>query len=227
MNINKYLNLLLASDLFNAFSEKDLKELFEAGQYHISKYDRGSMIHTVGQQCVSWDIILKGHVIIQQIDEKGDVLTVTGFSMGDDIGGNLLFSEYTSFPMSVTAKSDAVILHIDRELVLELCQYNKDFLIEFLKCISNKTAILTSKIKKISMKSIRELIIDFLNYEYHVQKNKTIKLHLSKKELAEQMGVQRTSLSRELNKMEKDDLISYNAQSIIIKNFRIIKDSPQ
>jgi DNA-binding transcriptional regulator LsrR (DeoR family) len=73
------------------------------------------------------------------------------------------------------------------------------------------------------MKSIKESIIEFLNYEYYSQKNKKIELHMTKKELAEKLGIQRTSLSRELNKMKKDGLIDYNASSITICDFSIIR----
>jgi len=46
---------------------------------------------------------------------------------------------------------------------------------------------------------------------------------MTKKELAERLGIQRTSLSRELNKMKKDGLIDYDAHSITICDFDIIR----
>jgi len=55
-------------------------------------------------------------------------------------------------------------------------------------------------------------------YESYVQKSNIIKLEVTKKDLAEKFGVQRSSLSRELNKMRKDGLIEYDAYSITIVN---------
>ncbi|WP_058486560.1 Crp/Fnr family transcriptional regulator [Defluviitalea phaphyphila] len=225
MNIKNYLGILKLTRLFKGFSDEELIHLFETHNYIISKYNKGTIIHFESEKCNCWDIILKGQVFIQKIDEKGNVLTITEFKVGDNIGGNLLFSKYPYYPMSVVAKSDTHILHIDKNLILQLCQISQDFLVEFLSCISDKTMILTSKIKSISMKSIRESIIEFLNYEYYTQKNKEIKLNMTKKELAERLGVQRTSLSRELNKMKKDGLIDYNAHSITICDFDIIRKS--
>ncbi len=66
------------------------------------------------------------------------------------------------------------------------------------------------------MKTIRQCIIDFLMYESFSQNSRTIKLGYTKKELAEKFGIQRPSLSRELNKMRKDGLIEYDAHSITI-----------
>lgn len=223
MNIKDYLDILKLTGLFDEFSAKELLNLFKTHNYIISKYNKGSIIHFESEKCNYWDIILKGQVFVQKIDEKGNVLTVAEFKIGDNIGGNLLFSKYPYYPMSVIAKSDAEILHIDKDFVLQLCQTSQDFLIQFLTCISDKTAILTSKIKSISMKSIKESIIEFLNYEYYSQKSKEIKLNMTKKELAERLGIQRTSLSRELNKMKKDGLIDYDAHSITICDFDIIR----
>jgi Mn-dependent DtxR family transcriptional regulator len=66
------------------------------------------------------------------------------------------------------------------------------------------------------MKTIRQCIIEFLIYESYSQNSKTVKLELTKKELAEKFGIQRPSLSREFNKMRRDGLIEYDAHSITI-----------
>lgn len=223
MNLEKYINILRLTDLFSSFSKQELLSLFNEHTHKISHYKRNSIIHFESEKCLTLDIILEGKIIIQRIDEHGDILTITNFGIGDVIGGNLLFGNNNSYPMTVTSKSNAVILHIKKDFVLKLCQSNKNFLVEFIKSISEKTFILTSKIKSISMKSLRESIIDFLNYEYYSQNTNKIKLNMTKKELAQRLGVQRSSLSRELNKMRKDGLVIYDAHSITIKDFSIIK----
>ncbi|NMB34388.1 MAG: Crp/Fnr family transcriptional regulator [Clostridium sp.] len=223
MGIKDCMNILEITGLFTGFYTEQLLNLFESHNYIISKYNRGSIIHFESEKCNYWSIILKGEISIQKIDEKGNVLTVAEFGIGDNIGGNLLFSKYPYYPMSAIAKSDAEVLHIAKHLVLRLCKTSEDFLVKFLACISDKTTVLTNKIKSISMKSIRESVIEFLNYEYYIQKNKKIKLGMTKKELSERLGIQRTSLSRELSKMKKDGFIDYDAHSITICNFDIIR----
>lgn len=223
MDIKNYIYFLQLNNLFKDFSSEMLLDLFRQDNYKICKYEKHRIIHFEGEKCVSWEILLKGKLIIQKIDEKGNILTVTQFNAGDNLGGNLLFSKNPYYPMNVIAKVETVILHINKDLVLQLCQINENFLLHFLGCISDKTSILTNKIKSITMKSIRESIIDFLNYEYYSQNSPVIKLNMTKKELAEEFGIQRTSLSRELNKMMKDGLIAFNSHSITIKDFNIIK----
>jgi len=46
---------------------------------------------------------------------------------------------------------------------------------------------------------------------------------MSKKALAEKIGIQRSSLSRELNKMRKDGLIDFNSKYITINDVELLK----
>lgn len=213
-----YIPLIKKIDLFKEISNEDINNLFTKDLYIIKDYKKNSIIYLQNEKCMTLDIILKGTIVVQGIDSKGNVLTISDFNIGDTLGGNLLFSHKNFYPMTVIAKNNATVLHIKKDLILKLCQSDINFLNHFLQSISDKTLILTDKIKSISMKTIRECIIDFLIYESYSQNSKTVKLEMTKKELAEKFGIQRPSLSRELNKMRKDGLIEYDAHSITIIN---------
>lgn len=166
--------------------------------------------------CKTMDVILEGIISIQKIDSEGNVLSIKDFTNGDVIGENLLFSVNNKYPMTILAKSDAIILQINKDLILKLCQSNECFLLSFLQSLSSKALILSDKIMSLSMKTLRQCIADFLLFEYYAQENTKIKLNVTKKDLAEKIGVQRSSLSRELSNMKKDGLIDYNAKYIFI-----------
>ena len=181
INIEKYISVLKFNRLFLGMSSEELFKLFRENGYNISRHSRNGVIHLEGEICKTLDIILAGEVLVQKIDEDGNVLTISRFVPGDNIAGNLLFSSHPYYPMSVSAKTDVILLRIDKGLVLKLCQSSMDFLLEFLACMSDKTATLTSTIKSISMKTIREAVIDLLSYEYSLQKSHRIKFNMTKK----------------------------------------------
>ena len=83
--------------------------------------------------------------------------------------------------MTVVAEAKSSLLHIQKELILDLCQNNRAFLSKYLESLSIKALILTDKIKFMSLKTIRDKIVEFLTYEYHIQNRKIIKLDMSKK----------------------------------------------
>lgn len=211
-----FIHILEHIDLFKELSIQNIQNLFTKDSYDIKNYKKNSVIYFQNEKCTTFDIVLKGTVSIQGIDDKGNYLSISNFTIGNVLGGNLLFSHRNFYPMMVLSKTTVTILHIKKDLILKLCQTNTTFLNNFLQSLSDKTLILTDKIKTLSFKSIRQCIIDFLIYESYVQKSNKIKLELTKKDLAEKFGVQRTSLSRELNKMRKSGLIAYDAHSITI-----------
>lgn len=216
MEIGDYIEAILNINLFSGFSKDGLSQLFGSSNHRIKKYGKGQIVHIQNELCETMDLILEGKIAVQKIDEEGNIFKVAVFPGGDILGANLLFSKSNFYPMTVVSESNTVILHVYKELALELSQKNAVFMAGLLSVISNKTLVLSDKIDAISLKTIRRRINDFLKYEQHLQKSKVIKLGISKKDLAERLGIQRTSLSRELNKMRKDGLIEYDSKTITI-----------
>ncbi len=213
-----FISILENTELFKDISMSTINHLFVQDSFNIKTYKKNSVIYFQNEKCVTFDIVLKGIVSVQSTDEKGNYISISDFTIGSELGGNLLFSNKNFYPMMVLAKTEVTLIHLKKDLVLSLCQSNTTFLSKFLHSLSDKTLILTDKIKTLSLKSIRQCIIDFLMYESYVQKSNVIKLEVTKKDLAEKFGVQRSSLSRELNKMRKEGLIEYDAYSITIIN---------
>ncbi len=224
ININNYLGALNNTDLFAGFSRGELKDLLQKSGYELKRYEKDQIVHLQNETCRALDIILEGRVAVQKIDEEGNVLTINVFSAGDIIGANLIFSRDNFYPMTAIADKDTIILHLGREAIVQLGYKKPDFLINLLGIISDRALILADKIKKISHKNIREQIIDFLTYEYHLQKTKEIELNYSKKELAERFGVQRPSLSRELKKMREAGLLDFDARTVTILDLDLIRN---
>lgn len=218
MSHQEFMKVLFSHSLFLDFSEEALNQVFRAHYYEKRQYEKDQVIHFQNECCQTMDLILRGRVAVQNLDSEGNVLTISIFQDGDVLGANLIFSSRNNYPMTVLAQSPVVILHLGQELILELCQLNRTFMIGLMKAISDKTLILTDTISAISMKTIRQCIIDFLRYESQIQKSQVIQLPSSKKELAQRFGIQRSSLSRELNKMRQDRMIDFDTKTITIKN---------
>jgi CRP-like cAMP-binding protein len=223
MIVDTYIDVLLNLSLFERFSQAELRHLLHVSSYKVVQYSKGEIIHLQNEVCSTMDIILKGRVAVQKMDEEGGILKINVFSGGSILGANLLFSSRNFYPMTVTSETQAVLLHLPKELILELSQTNVHFMTGLMTEISDKTLLLTDKIDEISLKTIRQKILDFLRYEYLLQKKDVLDIALPKKDLAERFGVRRTSLSRELNKMRKDGLLEYTAKTVTLKDISSIK----
>lgn len=216
-DLDQALVVLSRLPLFEDFPKDELKNLLNYSKYQIREFNKEEIIHLQNETCLFMEIILEGKVTIQNIDENGNVLIIETFINGDIIGANLIFSSKNVYPMTVIASLKTVTITMNKELILALCQRSTRFMAGLLQEISDKTIILTEKINTITRKTIRQCIFDFLRQEQCKQGGNVIKLALSKKELAERLGVPRSSLGRELNKMRKDGFVEYNAWTITLK----------
>lgn len=212
--MTKHTSLLDGITLLSSLSAEEIMTYIKDGSFKTTAYNKNNIIHFVGEVCCKLEIILTGKVAVERIDESGSLMSVAEFYRNNILGGNLLFSKNSFYPMTITAKQPAVILEIEKDRLFQLFCDHHDFLKSYLEIVSDHTAILGVRLKHYADKTIRERVMSFLEFECEQQKTNHIQLNMSKKALAEKLGVQRTSLSRELAKMKEDGLILYDTDSI-------------
>lgn len=216
--MKKNMELMGQIDLIKSITPQEIESYLIEGSCKITQYRKNNIVHFVGEVCSKLEIILSGKVVIERIDESGNLMTIAEFLGGDVLGGNLMFSKNPYYPMTVTAKEATLILEINKDRLFRLFSDNHEFLSSYLEYVSDHTVILGERIKHYVNRTIRESIISYLNFEAKKQNSSIIKLSMTKKALAERIGVQRTSLSRELAKMRGDGLIEFNSVSITLLN---------
>ena len=212
--MKKYLEAMKQVDLIKSIKSEEIQLFLNEGSFITTEYGKNNIVHFVGEICSKLEIILSGKVVIERIDESGNFMTIAEFFSGDVLGGNLMFSKNPYYPMTVTAKEATLILEINKDCLFNLFSDNHEFLRSYLEYVSDHTVILGDRIKHYVSRTIRESIVSYLDYECKKQNSNIIKLSMTKKALAERIGVQRTSLSRELAKMREDGLIEFTPVSI-------------
>jgi len=193
-----------------------LEEAIRKENIRTKRFQGNQLVYLQGDVCNSMDLVLEGTIDIHSIDQEGNVITLARYSKDDILGVNLLFTKDTTYPFSVTAVEDTEILQLTKGLLLELSRDNPRFTESLLQVVSDKALSLANWITEISMKTLREKILDFVQMEKKKQARERIILPSSKKDLAERLGVQRTSLSRELQKMKKEGILDYDRASITL-----------
>ncbi|MBF7096054.1 Crp/Fnr family transcriptional regulator [Alkalibacter mobilis] len=197
-------------------SSDTVDDFFANGLCRIERYEKNRIIHLEGSRCVELEIVLEGIVAVERIDPSGNLLTIAEFRHDDMIGGNLLFSRDSIYPMTVTSKEDSKIFVLKKDAVFRLCSTNQDFLRVFLESISENAFILGDKIRHHVKIPLRESLRNYILTESKRQMSKTIILPVSKTTLAQLLGVARTSLSRELQKMSRSGLIEFDRNTITL-----------
>lgn len=214
--MNLYQNLIQNTTILSSLSPEIIRLHLANGDFRVHTYTKNSIVHFEGDFCHKLEIILTGKVVVARIDESGNLLTIAEFYSDDILGGNLMFSKSPYYPMTTTTYEESIILEIEKDLLFKQLSESPIFLKTYLEFVADHTFILGDKIKHYVNKTIRECVLNYLEYESKNQKSNRIKLNMTKKALADKIGVQRTSLCRELSKMRDDGLIEYDSVSITI-----------
>lgn len=208
---------------FKGIPEKEIENILKSELYLIREYKKNEVIANQGEKCNSLSVILEGKAVIQTIYENGKVLTLSNFNVSDVFAEALLFSKDREYPATVMAIENCKIVSLPKKSVLGIMQKNTKFAENMLELLSQKIVILNRKINLIELDSIRRKICKMLLDNYKKNNSYSYKIS-SKKELAEELGIPRPSLSRELINMREMGLIDFNLKEINIINLEALED---
>ena len=202
--------------LFSNVNEEEILRYSESINYSVEKYSKGEIIAQEDESCSSIGLVLEGMVNIERIYPSGKGIIMKKLGPGDVFGEALIFSYTTTYPATVMAVSNCTVLYLNKSEVMKLFSLSNEILQNFMMLLSDKVVMLNNKIKSISLKNIRQKVVDYILQEYIIQKNLQVKLKLSKEEIASFIGIPRPSLSRELIKLRDEEIINFDRNTITI-----------
>jgi CRP-like cAMP-binding protein len=215
-------NVLLQCILFNGLELEEISNLHKE-IWKENKYLKDEIIAFEEEECKAIGIILYGKAEIKKIYPTGKTVTMTILGEGDIFGEAVMFSDSGYYPATVYAATDCKILFLNKQSLIDLFK-NELILNNYLKMLSNKILFLNNKIKYLSSHTIKESICNMILEEYKKQKSNTIVLPYSKNKIAELLGVQRPSLSREFINLQNSGLIKFYKNIVKIIDLKGIED---
>ena len=209
----KNIDLIKCVPIFKSVT--DIELLVSQGQIKIKKYAKGETLYNQGSLCSSLDIVVTGSLIAYSLTESGSSTIMFEFKKDSIIGANLLFSTPNIYPLNIYCSSECKLIHIEKAAV-EILLHNYDFVMSYIKSLSQNSLGLNHKIAMFSRKTLRQNIYEYLLQQSIAQHSQTVYLPFSKKVFADYLGVQRPSLFREIKKMQLDGIISIDNRKITI-----------
>ena len=156
-------------------------------------------------------ILLSGSVSIENDDVWGNK------SILDKIGPGQVFAEtYACVPdeplmISIVATEPTEILFLDMSRVLNICSnacgFHNQLIRNLLSVSLQKNLSLSRRIFHTSSKSIRGRLLSYLSFQATQQGSYDFQIPFSRQQLADYLSVDRSALSNELGKMQKEGLL--------------------
>ena len=166
--------------------------------YQVTK---NSVIAHEGDLCENIGIIVSGKIDIISYAFKGKEMLLNSLKVGDIFGNNLIFSSDPIYRGDIIAKEKCVIAFINKENLIYLLQNNQEFLTLYLQTQSDFGKSLNARIQLLSFTNAEERLF------YYASKNENVIVFKNVTSLAQQIGIQRETLSRLLTSLVKRHLI--------------------
>lgn len=223
--MTKYYDVLLKSQPFLGFSMEELEAVLGFLNTTAVHFSKGSTIFNQGEKITRSGILLEGSVIAESVSYSGERRVMQTLSAGDLFGDVLMYSEHDPTPVSTVVREDSKVLLLDiNELMEKSCNpLCRRVLVNILHGLANKFWMLNRKIAYLSCKEMRSKIAMFLLDMQKRHSSQTFIAEYSREELASLLGVNRSALSRELSRMQKDGIISFYKSSFKIENLQKLK----
>ncbi|MDL2294178.1 Crp/Fnr family transcriptional regulator [Ruminococcaceae bacterium OttesenSCG-928-D13] len=209
------LDIINSIPLLSTLPQAEVQRQCEDGQLFSKKYTKGMVLSSQKDLCDTLDIVLSGSFVTYSLAENGSAMQVFEFAKGQMLGANLLFGDSHTYPLTVYCEVDGEILHVSKKAVTDFLHHH-DFAMAFIVMLSQNSQRLNQKMRMNLHKTLRENLLDYLENQSRLQQSDTVVLPISKKQLADYLGVQRPSLFRELKKLVDEELIVSKGRSVTL-----------
>jgi CRP/FNR family transcriptional regulator, dissimilatory nitrate respiration regulator len=178
--------------------------------YTIKKNDIVARQHT---HCKRLMVLLEGRLRVDSMDASDNEVLIEYIIAPRAFATPYLFKLDTTLPATFKAMEDGVLLTATNESVFRLMSEIPDLLKSFLGVAGNCTKCTDLRLKALSYKNIRSRFVAYL-FEYKAENSSVVKIEHNQVELADYLCVTRPALTREINKMMKERLISMKGKTV-------------
>lgn len=199
--------------LFEQLPLDQLESLISDNQLYLKNYSKGTTVYNQKEHCNTFDIVILGGLVVYSLLENGSAMTMFEFAQGHMLGANLLFGDTHTYPFTIYCLSDAQLLHITKKAVSHFL-HDYHFTMQFIGMLSLNSQKLNQKITMATQKTLRENLLEYFRQQSRLQHSNSIILPISKKQLADYLGVQRPSLFRELKNLKDEGIIDVSNRMI-------------
>ena len=175
--------------LFRGTTPQEVQSILECLQAEKKHYQKSDVIYHAGDSVTSLGMVLSGSVSIENDDLWGNK------SILDRIGPG--------------QASDILSMNVSRLLRIcpHACEHHGKLIRNLLTISAQKNLNLSRRIFHTSSKSIRGRLLSYLSFQAVRQGRRDFTIPFNRQQLADYLSVDRSALSNELGKMQREGLL--------------------
>ena len=210
MDLRPYYPLLRETSLLRLMRDDELDLLMSCFAPRVRRYQKGELLLLAGYETRETGILLEGQILALKNTPDGASVAITQMGPGGLFGDVLSGSSQRS-PVSIMAQTACLALFLPYDKIIQPCAQLHDSHLQLLKnlvqTISNKYFALDRRVELLICKSLRTRISLWLLEQAEQAGSDTFAVPLTRAGLAEYLNCDRSALSRELGRMQREGLI--------------------
>lgn len=209
--------LLRRTALFQGMADGDIRRLLDCLHCPVRRYGRGEFLWHAGDAVPMAGIVLSGGVDAVQYGEDGRAVLTARQEQGG-VFGDLLMAAGQASPLSLVASAEgAEVLFLPLEGILSDCGRGCACHVALRRSLlaetSRKFWQLRQRVAYLTEPQLRRRILLFLRDRRDETGSDYFRVPYSRQEMASLLGVNRSALSRELGRMQREGLLEFYRSS--------------
>ncbi len=208
--------LLRQTSLFESLEEEFLLELVTSGRR--KSYDADQMVFMQGDKAIGLYVVLQGRVKVFKVSPKGREQTLMIMTSGQPVGEVAVLSG-EAYPATAETLEKSELLYIPRQAFLDLVAREPEVALRLLAALSSRLRSFASLIEDLSLKDVSErLAAHLLALATQDPAGSTIKLEMSKTQLASAVGTVPETLSRAFQQLTRLGAVKTSGRTVHIED---------
>ena len=196
--------------LFHGISEGEADEALAFLHAEEKQYRKGQRILRAGQTTSRMGLVLEGSVSIESNDLWGNRNILSLVELGQFFAETYALLKAEPMLVDVTANEKSSILFLDIGSLRDIASpalWQVRIISNLLTISSQKNLHLSGRSFHTATKSIRGRVMSYLNTVALQKRSVSFDIPFDRQQLADYLNVERSALSKELGKMQKDGMI--------------------
>lgn len=205
--------LLQQVPLFRGIPPEEFGSLIGCVGAKRENHAKDAFISLAGDSAKNIGIVLSGGVQIIKEDVFGNRAILNGLGPGDVFGESFVCGGQYALTVSVQATEDCSVLFLPFDRVMTICPsacgFHNTLVRNMVTMVARKNIKLLERLEVATKHTLREKMLTYLSQLSQEQSSATVTSPLGRVDLADYLGVDRSALTRELNRMRDDGLIAF------------------
>lgn len=204
--------VLMESPLFGGLTAEEITTVLTSLPHMVRGYKRDQFLLHSGEPTQRFGLMLEGEAIIFREDYWGNRNILDRIVPGDIFGESYACVPGSLMRVSVESEHDCTVLWLRMHEFLEYAAHplGVRLMQNLAALLAEKTLAMNEKLTHLTQRSIREKALSFLTAESQRQGREEFEIYFNRQQLADYLSVDRSALSAELSRMQREGILSYH-----------------